>query len=545
MAWNIDPNTGMLVQSAGSSESGGGGSSGGGGIDFYECASVIPKSDGEPLYEHLITLSGNSEAGGEASSYGYGIYYPEDLSVEQSQRVYARKDGAYTLKVQLSDSNTGQIVLLDAAGNIKAATPYMALANIWDTWKDDGNCNLFYPDEAETAWEDMSMPYYWGNIAKWGNGNMFTISGAGTDSVNGFYVRGSGSIDYFSAGCYDSWINDNGTAAIYQIDDWIEEDDGDNIMGLLVINNGAKYEMPTADWDWDTAITSASQFANYTWRVVNGATPLPVLSDAEPEKTDPVEGSWSGYKMSQTADGAWTKADTLTEGLTVTYLTPKVGEIYSADTSIRVRKMYNGAVYPIPSDGLVFYAPLAADYVDQISGKAAPVTGGTFTTHNGLSCLQLDGSEYVKWADNADLAMGSSPLSMVILAAPTTGSDWRTFLYVGDKSTGVDMAAKNGRFQEWSGANISYDGTWQSMIVTRDDSGNGKAYINGALKGSGTTHVNSDLPVPSWVCVGAEPRVSYGYKVQGYIAFAAVYNRELSAEEVAEIHAVLMEDVEQ
>ena len=518
-------------------------------LEFIECSYYQPAKAGEPLYPKILTLCDWSLAGENAESMASGIYYPANLSGEQATWSFVRSDSKYAVQVEKSaEGTTGRIVLSDASAEaVFAATGFIELEDIWDKWMNDYTCVLYTPDEAETGYEEGCMPYYFCNIVEWGNGNMFMIDNAGNSEVNGLYVRGSGCNDFFSAGCYDCWVNADGTAAIYHIEDWITDEEENNIFGLLIMSNGSSvYELPTADWNYNTTITSATQLAPYTWRTVSGGTPLPVLSDAEPERSEPSSASWSGYKVTQNSvTGAWSKSDKLTENLQVTYLTPKVGEIYSADTSIRVRKMYDGATIPIPSEGLVFYAPLAADYVDQISGKAAPVTGGTFTTHNGLNCLQLDGSDYIKWADNSDLPTGNEACSMVILAAPTNGSDWRTFMTVGDDSYLMDLAAKNGHFQEWGGERITADGKWQSLIITRADTSAGTAYLNGKLNGSGSTHVDNDLPAPSWVCAGAEPRVSYGYKVQGYIAFAAVYNRELSAEEAAEIHAVLMEDVEQ
>lgn len=249
---------------------------------------------------------------------------------------------------------------------------------------------------------------------------------------------------------------------------------------------------------------------------------------------------WTGYKVTQNPQtGAWKKSATLTTNMKVGYFKPKVGEIYSADTSIRVRKMFNGTDYPIPSNGLVFYAPLQTDYVDIVSGKAATVTGGTFSEHNGLSCLELDGSGYVKWPDNSDLPSGTSAASVVILVAPINLYDWHTYLSVGQEDEGhIDISAKNGHFKEWGGNRIEAI-EWQSLIVTRDEYASGKAYLNGKLNGSGS--LNSNPPMPSCVCVGSNMFEGYIYNAKSYVAFAAVYDRELSADEVLEIHNTLMD----
>lgn len=277
-------------------------------IKFYECSSVDPGTEEELRYPHLISLSGWSEAQTTSANDGYGIYYPEDLSVDQTLRVYSRKDGAFQLKIKNINGSAGQIAVCDASDNIIAATPFMELSDIWNTWEEESYCQLYYPEEAETAWEDGAMPKFFGNIVEWGNGNMFNITNAGSSSINGLYVRGSGCNEFFSAGCYESWINDNGAAAIYWVSDWNMDEDGNEIFTLLLKSSNSLYELlVTDDWVWNTDITSASQFAGYTWNVTGGTAPVPVLSDAEPEKTTSSAGAtWSGYEMIRYLPGyAW------------------------------------------------------------------------------------------------------------------------------------------------------------------------------------------------------------------------------------------------
>ena len=257
------------------------------------------------------------------------------------------------------------------------------------------------------------------------------------------------------------------------------------------------------------------------------------------EKISPTQAVWrNNIKLSPPPAG-WIRSDILKENMPVYFQKPKVGEIYSADTSIRVRKMYDGAVYPITSDGLVFYAALQQDYVDTVSGTAAVAAGGSFTNHNGISCLELDGSEYVKWADNSDLPEGNAPYSFVVLVAPTDNYEWKCYLSMGAyDGEEICIHAKNGRLEEFAPANIKADGSWQALALTRDETGDAKTYINGKLDGSGSR--TNAISTPVSVCVGAQVN-NFTQKFKGYIAFAAIYNRELSAEEVAGIHKTLLD----
>ena len=96
--------------------------------------------------------------------------------------------------------------------------------------------------------------------------------------------------------------------------------------------------------------------------------------------------------------------------------------------------------------------------------------------------------------------------------------------------------------EEFGPANITADGKWHALALTRNASGGAKTYINGRLDGSGER--TNAVPSPAHVCVGEQANGG-GQAFTGYIAFVAIYNRELSADEVYEIHAALMEDVVQ
>ena len=236
------------------------------------------------------------------------------------------------------------------------------------------------------------------------------------------------------------------------------------------------------------------------------------------------------------------------ENMQVLHLKPQAGNIYSADTSIRVRKMYDGAVYPITSDGLIFYAALQNDYTDTVSGQAAVVTGGSFTSYNGLRCLQLDGSDFVRFAGNPDLPVNLEAYSLLILTAPTQFSSWKVIFSIGKQGDVQNsIRANSGNLQEYGGTRLATN-KWQSVVLTRNDGGtSGKVYLNGVLNGSSTNTsiVAANISSPAEICVGAEITGGGSDRTPGYVAFAAVYNRELSAAEIAEIHNTLMEDVSQ
>ena len=251
--------------------------------------------------------------------------------------------------------------------------------------------------------------------------------------------------------------------------------------------------------------------------------------------------TWSGYKMAWSeGESGWVKTDELVEGLEIKGYTPRIGTIYNSDATIEVKRAFDGSGIPIPQDGLVFYAPMDSNYVDMISRQSAVVEGGTFTTHNGLNCLYLDGSEYVQWGKNNLIPAGDSvAISLVALIAPTSQGGWRCYVEVGpEDSVWAAIAAKDGDIQSWGGSYITANGKWQSIVMSKAVAGTAKAYLNGQQTGSGSYDLTA-LP-DSCVFLGSTSNTMIGY-----IAFAAVYDRELSADEVLEIHNTLMEGVQQ
>ena len=80
--------------------------------------------------------------------------------------------------------------------------------------------------------------------------------------------------------------------------------------------------------------------------------------------------TWTGYKAVLN-EGFYTFEDTVTTGLSYTSVTPQVGSIYSADALVYVRSLYG----TIPTDGLVFYAPLAEDKTTAETGQTMNFSG--------------------------------------------------------------------------------------------------------------------------------------------------------------------------
>ncbi|MBO5923355.1 MAG: hypothetical protein J6Q81_02455 [Lentisphaeria bacterium] len=483
-------------------------------IKFYECASYTPDFAGGMQYSFTLVDSSDDNTL-ESSAVGTYIRtkWVEDTSDIESYLITAKweNENGWLFIEECDESGIFSYRLESQDGSKTYGTDepfwtritdYNTLAIYdWDIWETiQVNFSEWQPTELPPTVESWSGY----EMVKYNQECTFVVSNADREDCNGVYTMFK----------YSSHPND----IVYS-----------NGIHFLCTHIGI--DLQHIRWTICDNPTLGAADINYFYTTT---------SFDSSETISPINAVWQGsIEISQPPDG-WIKSNNLKENLQAAYLTPRPGEIYSEDTSIRVRKMHDGATYPIPSEGLLFYAPLQENYIDLVSGQAAQITGGVFTSHHNISCLQLDGSEYLKWQNNIDLPSGSSAYSMVILAAPTANSDWRAYISMGETGgSEFCLHAKNGHFQEWGGSRITDDGIWQSLIITRNESGKGKAYYNGKKNGSGSD--SASIPESSALCIGANIADYFGQKCKGYIAFAAVYNRELSAEEVLTIHNTLIE----
>lgn len=357
----------------------------------------------------------------------------------------------------------------------------------------------------------------------------FTLSGAPADVANGTYKRTKwveNPTGEWSDTPLAEWVNEKGC----KFQEFYYSEYNYSIVGP----SGILYE---SDSPYLIRVTDYNQIS---W-VDSGWEPVTLtFSPWQTSELPPTVESWSGYLMQQDAEsGAWSRFGDLVSNMAVLYQKPKVGDIYSADTSIRVRKMFDGAVYPIPADGLVFYAPLGGDYKDVISGKHAVTTAGSFTSRAGKDCLRLT-NEYIKWDATEGLPVGEGDISLCFLVSPVDDSARQTYISIGDEDACVPIQYEDASILDFGGE-LPADSMMHSVCLTRKGTNNARVYIDGIFVNSRNVPF---YPVTSFVCLGALTSYDYIQTSNAFFSDVAVYNRELSADEVAEIHAALMEDVE-
>lgn len=268
---------------------------------------------------------------------------------------------------------------------------------------------------------------------------------------------------------------------------------------------------------------------------------------------------WGGYKTSiDPVTGVWSFAESETPDLPYNKIIPQVGKVYDGGCTFMASLFDMGML--VPSDGLVFYAPLSTDYTDIIGGSAVThtPTGGTFTTYKGKACLETP-----EWTNDHsidprviwDFASPDRPtvtdaFSIFCLIAWDThlDGDWAyPFLFSdNNESNCAALKGADGTLQLEIDESRYYNGDadidrnsphgWCSFCGTRDASGNVRVYYNAMETGTGT---NTSTIGSQYVCIGGFPngnRLTRG----GLYADCCIYNRALTADEVLSMHNNLM-----
>ena len=193
----------------------------------------------------------------------------------------------------------------------------------------------------------------------------------------------------------------------------------------------------------------------------------------------------------------------------------------------------------IPTDGLIFYAPLDSKNNTAKTGQSIIEYGNPdYIEYNGRKCIYLDGNSYL--TSIADL-LGSTNRTMCcwINYSGNSDSSWRCAMMqgTGGGSYNANMICKSdSNTIAWSQSggsiitSISPLNKWNHVAIIYENQYI-KIYINGILTntGSQTFSINKN-----YITIGAEISNSLTPSIQwiGYISDCILYNRALTEEEI-------------
>lgn len=271
----------------------------------------------------------------------------------------------------------------------------------------------------------------------------------------------------------------------------------------------------------------------YGW---NGVLPVPdkgikVGEAAEYYKcasVDTTAKTWTGYKAVLT-DGVYSFEETVTEGLTYgTAYTPAAGNIYDAEATVQVNKLWDGIKMPI--DGLVFYASLKNNTAE--TGQNLELYGNTsFTSVNEIPCADFTAGGYIYAYDDQCAIGGTGTLSCWFNSKKST--DTQCIMMIGSGEGGqFNMYLRSGKVAIGSGGSEVVCGAytaekWHHLACT-SASGKIVIYIDGVSVYEGAYSVNGSNSRIMLSEDGGEP-------LNGYLAGVRIYNRSLDIDEIAQL----------
>lgn len=246
---------------------------------------------------------------------------------------------------------------------------------------------------------------------------------------------------------------------------------------------------------------------------------------------DTTTQTWTGYELILT-DGKYTVSSEITTGLVYTTMTPVENYIYSEDALIKVAS----AKGVLPTDGLVFYAPLSTASDIAETGQPLTTTGTlTYNTVDGVPCAYFDGSSYIQTSD-VGFPDGTSDRTLCVWFKPDNlQSGWQhAFGYGGDGYGFKFYAGINSSgyvsLTQYGGELTSIQATqnWQHVVILYTNN-TYYIYVHGVLQKTGYLDTNTVLQDCR---VGCSQNAASNEYFTGYIAGTRIYNRALSQEEI-------------
>lgn len=338
-----------------------------------------------------------------------------------------------------------------------------------------------------------------------------TVSGAGTASVNGDYVK----TDIINSVGGEVWEQTLGGTYCYQYDGyWALDRDYDTYWQAALY-----YSPDMAHWSCGR-ITNEDESQSFP----TGEHPAPTSYLREVITNPDVAYTWDGYKAVLT-DGVYAFEDTPTTGLTYgNGFTPVANRIYNSDATVIVAALWTGA-----DPALVFYAPLISNVSTAETGQVM-VNNGNVTF--GPTGALFTGDNYLEISDVSALPFEGLPLTMYAeLQFLDLSSQFNHLLTLGNE---LGFRYYDALEVFWNGSSIQAStqvntaGIYKACVTY--DGVTVSFYVDGVLAGSEMFDLN--VGNNGSFRIGGLPRFGNG---KGCVANVRVYTRCLSADEVAEL----------
>lgn len=242
---------------------------------------------------------------------------------------------------------------------------------------------------------------------------------------------------------------------------------------------------------------------------------------------DTAAKTWTGYRANRVG-GKYIFSETQTTGLSYTSMKPVVGGVYTQDALVKIQDLYTG----MPTQGLLLYVPLRQNTAQANTGQSLTPSDPSkmsYTTYKGIECAKFN-STYITAATGS---IPIVPMTVSIWAAPLVAQ--KALWCSGSSGDPMMYYSSGNEFRLYSpdtAVGTSAIGDWHHCVWSIPSSGNSTYYFDGVATGSVKTYKS-----------GTMNNIRIGYRNSdqpawnGYLAGFRIYNRVLSASEVAALYA--------
>ncbi len=324
----------------------------------------------------------------------------------------------------------------------------------------------------------------------------------------------------------------------------------DSAIGIRADKSGAglAYE----DGNAVTGLSLGNSWHFITWTMTG--TESKIYLDGSLVRTIAEGGNNIGYHASNPSIGRWWDQNGSKKYFTG--LLDELAIFNRALSASEIAAMYNegmsgkcSACTPPPS-GMISWWDGEGDANDIIGTNNGTLQNGTvFAPGKVGQAFSLDGTnDYVTVPSSSDFNFGSDPFTISTWIKTTQNGSWKRIVTKRDPAGGgnwYSLVIDNGyaRLELCAGCNLNSglavnDGEWHLIVVTRDRTANMfNMYIDGILENTMadtgfvfSNGINSPLEIGKWASE------SYGGTYAGLIDEIQIFNRALSASEIAAIY---------
>lgn len=255
--------------------------------------------------------------------------------------------------------------------------------------------------------------------------------------------------------------------------------------------------------------------------------------------------TWTGYKA-VLIDGVYSFEETVTEGLSYSAVTPKVGTVYSADALGEVKLWTGAGNIPagVPTDGLLAWYPLTVNANDAFGGRSDSIVNGNVDFSQGYA-TGFSTSNYIQLPGGI-IPNGQNEWTVGFLIKKPERTGCHDWAEVKGSNEGVAFYDTSGWYHiqhldsEWTAINEQPFNNWLLLLIANNPStGSMVVYSNGSeARSTDSREISVNNPVTIGV-LNRNGNIQSATPSVTQIKHVFFYGKALSADEVSSMYQAM------